>query len=185
METGANCATKRRARGRTQARSTFRQSIRAAEKPTALAWRGERKMKSAGKTTTVAFCGSCGAQLDESPSLPVEARLPCACGSSTRHFKCDIQAEKVQIRTAVLLKQKRPGKRGWLVEMFLEKQTRNAPGGIFIGWVDKYWRKDKLADRYTEHVVTEDGESLRDVDEPLSQGRGSDKPQSVLKAKGR
>jgi hypothetical protein len=68
---------------------------------------------------------------------------------------------------------------GWLVEMFVGKQPRKGPGGVFIEWVDKYWRKDKPADRISEHVVTEDGKVLRDLAEPLSEhfGRGSDKPE--------
>jgi hypothetical protein len=63
--------------------------------------------------------------------------------------------------------------------MFVGKQPRKALGGVVIGWVDKFWRKDKPADRYIERVVTEEGEVLKDVDEPLSahRGHGSDKPE--------
>jgi hypothetical protein len=63
--------------------------------------------------------------------------------------------------------------------MFIGKQVRKGPGGIFIEWVDKYWRKDKPANRYVEHVVIEAGEVLRDADEPLTEhfGHGSDKPE--------
>jgi hypothetical protein len=79
--------------------------------------------------------------------------------------------------------------------MIVGKQPRKGPGGVFLEWVDKFWRKDKPADRYIERVVTEGGEVLRDVDEPLSEhfGHGSDKPQlraareaeKALKAKGK
>jgi hypothetical protein len=74
--------------------------------------------------------------------------------------------------------------------MFVGKQPRKALGGVVIDWVDKFWRKDKPADRYIERVVTEEGEVLKDVDEPLSAHRdhGSDKPElkaERLKAKGK
>jgi hypothetical protein len=48
------------------------------------------------------------------------------------------------------------------VEMFVGKQPCKALGGVVIDWVDKFWRKDKPADRYIERVVTEEGEVLKD-----------------------
>ena len=56
--------------------------------------------------------------------------------------------------------------------------------------MDKFWRKDRPADRYIEHVVTEEGEVLKDVDEPLRAHRdhGSAKPElkaERLRAKGK
>jgi hypothetical protein len=136
-------------------------------------------MRNQSKTTIEVFCGGCGAVLVESPSAPVEFRIACSCGSVARFFKCDIETEKVRIRTSISARQKRPGIRGWLVEMVVGKQPRKGPGGVFIEWVDKYWRIDKPSDRCIEHVVTETGEVLRDVNEPLSRhfGHGSDKPE--------
>jgi hypothetical protein len=66
---------------------------------------------------------------------------------------------------------------GWLSDVFVGRQPRKGPGGVFIGWVNKLRRIDKPADRYIEHVATEGGEVLRDIDEPLGvhQGHGSDR----------
>jgi hypothetical protein len=134
-------------------------------------------------------CGQCGALLDERPGTPVENRTPCSCGSTTRQYSQSLSSE-IKSRASVKARQKRPGISGYLVEMFVGKQPRKALGGVIIGWVDKFWRKDKSADRYIEHVVTEEGEVLKDVDEPLSAHRdhGSDKPElkaERLKVKGK
>jgi hypothetical protein len=132
--------------------------------------------------------------LDESSGTPIECRKACTCGSVTRAFKCDIQTEEINTRTSIRARQKRHMIGGWLVDIVVGQVPRKGPGGVFIEWVDKFWRKDKPADRYVEHVVTETGEILRDVDEPLSDhfGRGSAKPElraereaKKLRAKGK
>src|SRR5436190_2069226 len=133
------------------------------------------------EATIGVFCGSCGAMLVESPGAPIESRIVCSCGSLGRHFKCDIVAE-IRIHASMRARQKRLGMRGWLVEMIVGKEPHKGPHGVFIEWVNKYRRIDKPADRYIERVVTEAGEILRDVDEPLGShlGHGSDKPKLRL-----
>jgi hypothetical protein len=71
------------------------------------------------------------------------------------------------------MKHKRPGNRKPIAESFSGSQLRKADGD----YVDKERLIDRENDRYKERVVTEDGEVLRDVDEPLRvhQGRGSAK----------
>jgi hypothetical protein len=134
-------------------------------------------------------CGQCGTLLNERPGVPLENRTPCACGSTARRYS---QSSDVTIKTRTSLeaRQKRPGVSGFLVKLFVGKQPRKALGGVILGWVDKTWRIDKPADRIIEHVVSEEGEILKDVDEPLSahRGHGSDKPElkaERLKAKGK
>jgi hypothetical protein len=131
--------------------------------------------------STPVHCGQCGAHLDEIPGTPVENRTPCGCGSTARQYSQSSNSES-KIRTSVKVQQKRPGISGFLVEMFVGKQPRKAVGGVVIGWVNKVWRKDKPADRYIEHVVTEEGEVLKDVDGPLRAHRGYGSDKSELKA---
>jgi hypothetical protein len=80
----------------------------------------------------------------------------------------------VQVRASVTAKQKRPGVKKPLTEIFTGSEPRRSVGDF----VTKERVIDRANDRYREKVVTDEGEVLRDVDEPLSQhkGRGSDKP---------
>ena len=122
-------------------------------------------------------CGQCGAPLDERPGVPVEDRTPCACGSTARRYSQSINSE-LKIRTSALVRQKHPSKEGWLIDMFVGQDFRHD----IKDWVNKFRRIDRADARYIEHIVTEDGKVIKDVNEPLSahRGHGSDKP--VLKA---
>jgi hypothetical protein len=114
-----------------------------------------------------ASCGECGKPLAEDG--------PCqACGSRLRCFQQGVSAE-CRTQTSIKIRQKRPGVPGWLVEMIVGKVLRKSVGDF----VHKYWRLDRAADRYVEHIETEDGKIIRDVDEPLRLhvGHGSDKPE--------
>jgi len=143
-----------------------RSAPRMARQPGA-ACRGEERKEM--RTLENAICGGCRA--------PLRFDEPCpACGSTVRCFS---QSSHITSTTNVSLRarQKRSGLPGWLVDMFVGKQPRKGPGGVIIGWVDKLRRIDKAANRYVEHVVTESGQVLRDIDEPLRahQGHGSDR----------
>lgn len=112
-------------------------------------------------------CGDCGATLPDSRS--------CGhCGSAKKQFLKPIFVS-ARTETGLSLKQKRPGIKKALVELFTGRQLRNAVGDF----VTKSRRFDRAADRYTEHVRADDGTVLKDVDHPLSEkrGSGSDKPE--------
>jgi hypothetical protein len=78
-----------------------------------------------------------------------------------------------RVRVSLRLKHKRAGIKRPLVEM----RSGAAASQIHPPFVSKDQVIDRENDRYRERVVTEDGEVIRDVDEPLSkhQGRGSAK----------
>src|SRR5437763_1918267 len=56
----------------------------------------------------------------------------------------------------------------WLTDVFSGSDLRRSVGDV----VRKYRRIDRANDRYVEHVQTDDGTVLRDVDEALSSHRG-------------
>jgi hypothetical protein len=113
------------------------------------------------------FCGEC--------REPLTKDGPCsACGSQVRCFYVTLAIE-CKSKTHIRVHHKRPGNKRPLVEMIVGKVLRKSVGDF----VEKYWRLDRAADRYIEQIKTEDGETLKDVDEPLSShvGHGSDKPE--------
>ncbi|MEK9281175.1 acyltransferase [Bradyrhizobium sp. ISRA442] len=120
--------------------------------------------------TTSAKCSVCGEPRGDEPT--------CAkCGSSARTFSQE-SCIGVKTRVSARMRQRRLGAGRWLVDMIVGHEPRRAKGGVLMGWVEKFWRMDRPADLYQERVVTEDGQVLRDVEEPLSAhfGHGSDRP---------
>lgn len=118
-------------------------------------------------------CGSCGASLPGASTAGFEAKTSChVCGSTTRTIGIELEAQ-VQVRASLKAVQKRPGVKRPLVELFSGWDLRRSVGDF----VKKMRRLDRAADRYQEHVETEDGEVLRSVDEKLTEhiGHGSDK----------
>src|SRR5438309_8885806 len=60
-------------------------------------------------STGPVLCGSCKADLDESPQLNPEDRSPCPiCGAKSRILNVEIH-DKLTLRTTLGLKHKRPG----------------------------------------------------------------------------
>jgi hypothetical protein len=112
-------------------------------------------------------CGECQKRLSDEGPCP-------HCGSSVRCVDVSLAIESPS-NTHVGMRQKRPGSKRPLVEMVIGKVLRKSVGDF----VQKYWRLDRAADRYVEHIETEDGEVLRHVDETLREhhGHGSDKPE--------
>ncbi len=112
-------------------------------------------------------CGSCGVPIDESADVPIEDRMPCPqCGSKAREFSVRLKVEaKAQIGLG--FKHKRPGSKKPIAEGFTGRELRKSVGDF----VDKERLIDRENDRYREKVVTDSGEVIRDVDEPLSEHR--------------
>lgn len=129
--------------------------------------------------TTVA-CGSCGEALNEPSDLDVALREPCpACGSTSRRFGVELHST-VHAHSSLSAKARHggaTGKRKWFVEVF--------SGANWSRSLQRFVRKERTIDRdndrYVEKVTDpENGDVLRDVDEPLSQhqGHGSARPGS-------
>lgn len=89
--------------------------------------------------------------------------------------------ESIILRDSLSMKHKRPGKKKPIAESFSGSERRKSVGD----YVNKERLIDRENDRYKERVVTEDGEVLRNVDEPLSahHGRGSAKLKGPSKTK--
>ena len=114
----------------------------------------------------VVTCKTCGAELDESASAPVDERKPCPeCGSLERHVAITLEG-KVSVSSSLGLKAKTGG-RG---KPFMELKQ----GDSFSTSRGKFMRLLQIVDRrnnrYRKLVIDpETGEKLRDVDEPLSE----------------
>jgi DNA-directed RNA polymerase subunit RPC12/RpoP len=64
-------------------------------------------------------CGECGAELEESPSLPTEERTPCpTCGSITRAIQVSI-SESVTIREKLGMKGSTRARRSHSLNQYL------------------------------------------------------------------
>ena len=115
-----------------------------------------------------ARCGSCGEPIDESADVPIEDRVPCPqCGSTTRKFSEHLKV-KAKAQVGLKFKHKRPGSKKPITEGFTGRDLRKSVGDF----VDKEQRFDRGKDRrYREKIVTDSGEVIRDVDEPLSEHR--------------
>jgi hypothetical protein len=127
-----------------------------------------------GKTTVNPdlFC-HCGRVLDEAAGLPVNERKPCPeCGSLARLHKVEIH-EELRVEGHLGMRLRHPGKGKWMVQQH--------EGDSFFHKTGVWHRISRLLDRvndlYTERVIDENGEVIRDIDEPLSKhvGRGSAK----------
>jgi hypothetical protein len=119
-----------------------------------------------------ACCGGCGLPLTESPSLATVDREPCpTCGSTSRKYTCEM-AHTIKTRSNLRARQKRPGIKGFVVELLEGWFPTRASGGTVKGWVTRSRRVDRLDDIYGERVVAEDGTVIVDKVEKLSEHRG-------------
>ncbi len=118
-------------------------------------------------------CGSCGLTIDEPPGLPIADRTPCPqCGSTARKYFKHLKAT-AKAQASLGFKQKRPGVKKPLAEGFTGRDLRQSVGDF----VQKERLIDRKNDRYREKIVTDSGDTIRNVDESLSKhkGRGSAK----------
>jgi hypothetical protein len=119
-----------------------------------------------------ANCSLCGA--DVPVELAGQARLACPhCGSLSRAFTVHAESA-VEVLSKLRLRQKRPGKKGNLVELIQGWEPRRAVGDF----IRKIRRIDRAEDRYFEEVRDASGTLVHHRDHRLSEhtGHGSDKP---------
>jgi hypothetical protein len=113
------------------------------------------------------FCGEC--------RTPIRDVGPCdACGSPVRCFHQTVSTE-VKSQLSLRVRQKRPGIKKPLVEVFVGRDLRKSVGDF----INKMVRIDRVKNLYIKHLSTDGGAVLMDVNEPLDthNGHGSDKPE--------
>jgi hypothetical protein len=124
--------------------------------------------------TQIAFCGQCGAELDEKPTLPVEARAPCpTCGSKIRKFAVSLEGS-ITPRGRLGYK----ARHGTGKKPYTEGVTGGSWSYRLLRWLQLKRTVDREADLYEEEVVDpETGEVIHHQKEPLSRhtGHGSAK----------
>lgn len=111
-------------------------------------------------------CSQCEAPVEE-PSQ-VEDREPCPfCGSLARTFSMTV-SDSIRLRESLALKVRRAGQRRPYVE--------SKHGDDYYRATDEWRTVDRVinreADHYYEHIVSERGDVVRHVEEPLGQHRG-------------
>jgi hypothetical protein len=118
----------------------------------------------------VVTCKACGAELDESASLPVEERQPCPeCRSLGRHVSLTLEG-KVTPRSSLGLKHKGGAGRG---KPFMELKQGDSFSTSRGRWMSLLQIVDRRNNRYRKLVTDpETGEVLRDVDKPLNEHSG-------------
>ena len=105
-------------------------------------------------------------------------RVACTrCGSKNVKVKLRV-AEMITIRDSLDLKARRPGFKRPVMEQRLGDDLHRASGR---------WRKirrvfDRGNDRYIEHIVDDEGTTVRTIDVPLSEHRGHGSDDSRPKA---
>ena len=119
------------------------------------------------------WCGECGEQLDESPSTPIEERIPCPnCDSKNRKFGVEINSV-VEVRSGLRAKARsgeagKPGGKPWMTTMSEPSWSRDRQK-----WLHREKTENRRDDRYTEVVWDPDtGKIVHQCDEPLSEHRG-------------
>jgi hypothetical protein len=121
-----------------------------------------------GSTETTVRCSECDALLDESADLAPESRSPCAfCGSTGRRFELRIESS-VTVRSSLDTKAKDESGR------WFQKQRVGASFYRLTGTWHRFHRViDRRDNRYVERIHDEEtGETVRDVDEPLTDHTG-------------
>lgn len=114
-------------------------------------------------------CGECGVELEESPSLPHESRMPCpACGSITRAIQVSI-SESIVVREKLGMKGKRAGEKKSYIESISGDDLHRKTG--------KWMKLSRLIDRennvYKEEVKDPaTGDIVHRCEEPLSDHKG-------------
>lgn len=113
-------------------------------------------------------CGSCGLTIDEPTGFPVADRTPCPqCGSTARKYFI-LSKATAKAQPGLGFKQKRPDVKKPLVEGFTGRDLRKRDGDF----IQKERLIDRENDKYREKIVTDSGDIIRNVDEPLSKHRG-------------
>ena len=120
------------------------------------------------KDTTVVTCGSCGADLDESPQTAPDRRSACPkCGSKSRLFKVHVTGT-VRVRSELVAKAFEPGRR----KAFLEHKAGDSFFRKAQRWVKRVMRIDRRNNGYLEHVVDpHTGDTIHFCDEALTEHR--------------
>jgi DNA-directed RNA polymerase subunit RPC12/RpoP len=118
-------------------------------------------------------CGQCGKVLDEPSNVPAEERTPCPdCGSKDRHVGKRVP-DGVEVRDGIRGKARsgeagKPGGKPWLTTMS-EPSWSHARQK----WMHREKTENRRDNRYTEVVKDPDtGETIHEVDEPLTDHRG-------------
>jgi|SRR5579871_5365428 len=126
------------------------------------------------------FCGECGQQLDELPSTPSAARVPCPiCGSLRRRFNRGLGVT-IAPHSAVAVKLKRGGRGRPALEQRVGDDLHRATGQ----WNRLERVVSREQDEYHERISDlQTGAVLREIHEPLSRhtGHGSAKPRHATK----
>jgi DNA-directed RNA polymerase subunit RPC12/RpoP len=114
-------------------------------------------------------CGECGAELEESPSLPTEERIPCpACGSIKRAIQVSI-SESVTIREMLGMKGKRQGEKKPFIESVSGDDLHRKTGK----WMKLTRMIDRENNQYKEEVKDPaTGDTVHRCEEPLSDHKG-------------
>jgi len=119
-------------------------------------------------------CGSCGIELDESPSIPIYERKPCPnCGSLNRHVAITIN-DTFELHDNLVAKGSRPDSKKPFIEQFVGDDLQKSNGK----WMEKQRVIDRDNDKYDEVVKNpETGEIIHECHEPLSKhiGHGTTK----------
>jgi hypothetical protein len=118
---------------------------------------------------TMNTCGSCGYVLDESPSTPVDERQPCTeCGSLGRTVHVEV-SDTIEIHDSIAIKARHDGDR----KPFREGKYGDSLHRDSGKWHRREMTVDREGSRYTERIVDgETGETIHEVDEPLTDHRG-------------
>lgn len=112
------------------------------------------------------WCIACGAALAQQPA-------PCpVCGSTIRHIKASAQSRLRPISESLEMRGRHAGERSWFVRSFIRAGVWQRARGVFA---THRRHIDRDRDVYEESVVAEDGTTLYQCREPLSEhkGRGS------------
>ncbi len=115
-------------------------------------------------------CDAVFPDLEEGNSSP---RKACPnCGSSVRHFGAHL-FEPTTLHQKLAVKAKHPGSKRAFLESVAGDDLHRDSGN----WSHVERVIDRSANRYRERIVSENGEVVREVDEPLTahRGRGSAK----------
>ena len=114
-------------------------------------------------------CGECGAELEDSPSLPTEECTPCpACGSITRAIHVFI-SESVTIREKLGMKGKHKGEEKPFIESVSGDDLHRKTGK----WMKLTRVINRDNNQYREEVKDpETGDTVHRCEEPLSDHKG-------------
>ena len=115
------------------------------------------------KSDVIVKCGKCGAEIDERHDIPVEIRSPCPrCGSKERNIVVSVRLE-AKFYEGIRAKSFPPNSR---------KFEMDVQSGEFTSKSHRIVNKSRVIDRtrniYSERILDEQGNVLRDVSEKLT-----------------